>query len=233
MLVALHIGYAIAGWAPLDEVLGELSGSVVLAGEGLPPSGRPVPWVDVVGTARRRGALGTLVRLPTAGDVRGVHPLPEGYRVPHPLLALVTAEAIVAWIEGTDGTWRMRLADQALPPSESLAEADRDLRAATLTALQEWHEGDFLAGDPASQESIARSMRPWARLSWPSADPQVTVRAETLPRALRLFTATSLAAGEDRGLTSTDMRRRADVMRELNRAARTAVEACCSVQPGR
>lgn len=202
----------------LHRVTGVAVGSSV----GVAPSAVetwPMVWAHLRGV----GASAADLVLPRPGDLQGApvdhgavvrirrHGELLGWLVPR-----VTGAVLWSWFD----------ADGPAVPQPHVSEADRSLREAVQAAAHDLVALDVAREAPQVRALVDAWTDVWGGAEWPpSLDGQ---RRATLARAARLWAAGEIALADDGGAVGlADAARRAAVLRELARAARTAV--CAAV----
>lgn len=212
-----------------DEVCGPRdAGHRVL---GLPGEVSAVNLAYALARLRASGVGGLRLVLPRPGDATGL-PGPPEFNV----RAVGRGEAVVTvggppmgLLDETRGTWSVHPVTGDPRTPLSLSDALRTLNAATRAATEVLADLDIARWEPAAAEVLAarsRSVRPSLPLS---VDPQAH---QVLEQASRLTTIVELArAGDGGAVAASAMTARSEVLRELDTAARRAVEAACSPPP--
>lgn len=198
---------------------------------GLPEETADVNLAYALARLRASGVTGLRLVLPRPGDATGL-PGPPDFNV----RAIGRGEAVVTvagppmgLLDETRGTWSVHpvAADPRTPLT--LPDALRTLNAATRVATEVLAELDVARWEPAAAGVLAARSRS-VRTSLPlSVHPQAH---QVLERALRLTTIVELArAGDGGAVAASAMTTRSEVLRELDAAARRAIEAACSPPP--
>ncbi len=207
----------------LDAVLGTDVAHRVLAVDGVPGG-----LVATLAALRREGATQVGAAFPVAGD-------PCGLGGPRELTdaaldageAVVVTEAGAALVPRRVGpTVEWTLLPAARRPLVDVGEADRDLRAALLTAANRLAELDVARWRPEVADLLL-DLRERDPLTAP---PGVPARCVGLAaRALRAREVVDLALADDgAALSASEARARRDALDPLARAARHALVAACS-----
>lgn len=181
-----------------------------------------------LGRLRADGARGLRLVLPAPGDVSGL-PGPPAFNE----RALMRGEAVVTvggppralLTEGRGGWRRYDVAADARTPL-SLADAEREVARVTRAATEVLVALNVARWEPAAADVLAHlsgAQRPELPLG-------LAPRAlHVLETAARLRAVVELARCSDgAAVTAEEMRSRADVLRDLDAAARRGIEAACS-----
>lgn len=231
------LAWRLTGWlggnVPTDTVLEQLS--VVAPVQSVRSD--PASGLDVEGPgllplltllrSLETGIVGAV--FPEEGDLRGLAGPPAFNAA-----AVEEAQALVVPYGGIGVTprrvgqgltWTIHRARRRQPGD--VGEADRQLRAALTRATDDLVQLDVAAWSPQTADSLMDLGRA-PEWTVPPGVPSVAVRLAA--RATRLVTITDLALTETGGaLSSTEVNRRADVVRELRRSARHALGDACSM----
>jgi hypothetical protein len=198
---------------------------------GLPGEDAPVTLAYAFGRLRALGATGLRLVLSRPGDPGGL-PGPPGFTES----AVACGEAVVATgdaqlgllLQGR-GLWGAERIDPDLRTPLSLSDADRHLGQVMREATAVLARLDVASWDPAAAEMLAGRSRPRAASLPPSVPPEAH---RVLDQALRVSTIVELARADDGGaLTGAEMLARTEVLRDLDAAARRAIESACSPAP--
>lgn len=226
-LLAAWGSAALAGSCSLDEAADAVAASRDAGHRvmGLPGDPEPVTLPYALGRLRALGAVALRLVLPRPGDPSGL-PGPRAFTE----VAVERGEAVVA--TGADlglvpegrGGWRAYevAPDRRTPPS--LRETQRALDTAIRASAEVLADLDVARWDPAA--ALVLTARPAPSPLPPAADPAAHA---LLAQALRIATVARVAsAGDGAALSATVMTRRSEVLRDLDTAARRAIEAACS-----
>lgn len=225
---------ALAGAVSPDEAAEKVTGPVdpghrVL---GLPGEDGPVNLAYAFGRLRSLGATGLRLVLSRPGDPGGL-PGPAEFTES----AVACGEAVVATGAAQIGLlaqgralWSALRVDPDRRTPVSLADADKHLGhvlregAAVLARL------DVARWDPGAADVLKQRSRPRP----PELPPSASATAhQVLAQALRVATIVELArAGDGASVSVGEMAARSQVLRDLDAAARRAVEAACSPAVG-
>jgi hypothetical protein len=226
-------GAVLSGQVSPDVAADEVAGPHDAAHRvvGLPGEEHAVNLPYALGRLRSLGVTGLRLVLPVPGDATGL-PGPPAFNE----RAVGCGEAVVTTgtvrlglLAESRGTWSVHdVGDGGAVPLH-LTDAARDLTRVMREATELLVRLDLGRWDPAAAEALADRSRP-VRPGLPmSADPQAQT---VLLQGLRLAAIVELARRADgAGVTAAEMTARTDALRDLDRAARRAVEAACSATP--
>lgn len=195
---------------------------------GLPdePDGVNLPYALL--RLRSLGACGMRLVLPRPGDAAGLAGPPAFSQA-----AVARGEAVVTLGQGSFGllpegraAWSVHPVDADPRTPLSLRDAERHLDQVMRHSTEMLRDLDLARWEPVAAELLehrSRTVRP----ALPRSAPQQSHLV--LERGLRLAAIVEVArAGEGAAVTAYEMQGRAQVLRDLDRAARRAVEAACS-----
>ncbi|MGH8894490.1 MAG: hypothetical protein ACRDWY_14480 [Actinomycetes bacterium] len=219
-------GAVLSGEVSPDEAAVRISGHedpghrvVGLRGEGA------VTLAYAFGRLRALGATGLRLVLPRPGDATGLPgPPPFNEQAVDRGCAVLAMGAGLGLLPDGRATWLASDIDPDRRTPMSLREAEQHLgrvvreSAALLTGL------DVARWDPAAADVLPRRSRP-------SDLPSSAARSahNLLDQALRVATIVEVArAGDSAAVSASEVRARDEILRELDEAARRAVEAACS-----
>ena len=227
---------ALQSWADLHEVVAQDSGTADLLELPTAPE-KPASPALLLAALRRVGIVGGELVLPTAGDFRGL----RGH-APFAAAALHAGEAAVLRAEGdaipadqTDfGLVPERVADgvvrwtvlrlPAAPGVEHLpiGEAEFELSGAMRAAATALVELDVARHRPGVRAEISALVEKQPSIPWPPGMPNRALRV--LQRANEVAAILQVAMSDAPGgaLSASAMRRRAEALRPLDDAVRTA-----------
>lgn len=224
---------ALSGTVSPDEAADRVTGPVDPGHRvvGLPGEDGPVNLAYAFGRLRALGATGLRLVLSRPGD-------PGGLPGPAPFTesAVACGEAVVA--TGTAqvgllpqgrGMWSAQRVDPDRRTPLSPADAERHLGQVMREAAEVLARLDVARWDPVAADVL--SMR--GRAGAPELPPSVPAAVHRLlDQAMRIATIVELArAHPGAAVTAAEMRARTEVLRDLDAAARRAVEAACSPPP--
>jgi hypothetical protein len=179
----------------------------------------------------RLGALGVTsmrLALPRPGDVSGL-PGPPAFNeraLASGAAALAAGPAPLGLLDETRGAWTVHQVAQDVRTPVALADADRDLQRVMRTATALLMQLDVARWQPAAADVLAHQSRT-SRSPLPArADPRA---AKVLDTALRLLSIVEVARADDgAAVSAAEMAARREILRDIETAARRAVEAACS-----
>jgi hypothetical protein len=180
---------------------------------------------------RSLGATGLRLVLPRPGDAAGL-PGPPPFNekaVGRGEAVLTVGGPPLGLLDETRGTWSVQPVDLDLRTPTSLADATKALHGVTREAAAVLARLDVARWEPAAAEVLAARSRSVQPVLPVSADPSAH---SVLEQALRISAIVDLARSGDGGAISAgEAAARAAVLRDLDDAARRAVEAACSPPP--
>ena len=198
---------------------------------GLPGEAADVNLPYALARLRSLGATGLRLVLPRPGDVSGL-PGPPSFNeraVGRGEAVLTVGGPPLGLLDETGGTWSVHPVELDLRTPLTLPDASRALNGVMREAAAVLARLDVARWEPAAAEVLAarsRSVRPVLPLS---ADPNAH---PVLEQALRISAIVELARSGDGGAVSaSEAAARSAVLRDLDDAARRAVEAACSPPP--
>ncbi len=198
---------------------------------GLPGEQAAVTLPYALGRLRALGAAGLRLVLPVPGDATGL-PGPAAFNeeaILHGEAVVTTGRVQLGLLPGARGSWSVHEVGDAGRGTLPLGDAARDLTRSMREAAELLERLDLTRWEPAAAEVLAgrsRSVRPQLP---PSAGPQAQ---QVLLQALRVAQVVDAArTGEGAALTAAETAARSGVLRDLDTAARRAVEAACSPPP--
>jgi hypothetical protein len=222
---------ALTGAVSPDDAADQVTGSHDPAHRvlGLPGEETAVNLPYALARLRSLGVGGLRLVLPRPGDVAGL-PGPAAFNeraVARGEAVLTVGGPALALLGEGRGIWSVSpvATDRRTPLSltDAARELDEVMREATALLVRL----DVARWEPAAAEVLAARSEA-ARPQLPmSADPRAHV---VLSQGLRIAAVVDLArAGDGSALTAEEVASRADVLRGLDRAARRAIEAACSI----
>jgi hypothetical protein len=224
---------ALAGEVSPDDAADQVCGSHDAAHRvlGLPDEPQPVNLPYALGRLRALGATGLRLVLPVPGDAAGL-PGPADFNqraISRGEAVVTTGRARLGLLSESRGAWSAHPVGDAGRAVLPLPDAARDLTRVMQEATELLVRLDLTRWEPAAAGVLAersRAVRPELPMS---ADVQAQ---HVLHQALRIARIVELArAGDGAALTAAEMTARTEVLRDLDTAARRAVEAACSPQP--
>jgi hypothetical protein len=197
---------------------------------GLPDEPEPVELARALVRLSAAGVAGLRLVLPRPGDPTGLagpadfneRAVDAGAAVlclggPGPFLGLVPVGR---------AAWQAFPVNPAGPAALTVAEAERDLTSAIRAATEELSRLDVGRWDPAAGPLLDQMRSDTVALLPPSSPPQAH---RLLALAQRLRAAVDIAsAGEGGAVSTSEMRMRSAVLRNLDRAVRRATECACA-----
>ncbi len=209
-----------------DEVVGGSDASHRVF--GLPDESEGVTLPYALGRLRALGVGGLRLVLPRPGDPAGL-PGPPVFNEK----AIARGEAVITvggrplgLVDEGRGAWSVHpvTADPRTPPS--LADAERELGRAMRECTEALVSLDVARWEPVAADILAHRARHERPALPMSAPPQAH---RVLHQALRLASIVDAArAGDGAAVSAGETARRAAILREIDVAARRAVEAACS-----
>ena len=194
---------------------------------GLPGEPEPVTLPYALGRLRALGATSLRLVLPRPGDVAGLPGPPEFNTEALAVGAAVVATGgcTLALLPVTRAQWSAHRVDADHRTPLDLRAAEQELGRAIREGAAELTRLDVAAWDPAAAEVLDRGHG--RRSALPGSAGGEAHRVLAL--ALRISAVVEVAAaGEGRVVTGAEVGARARVLRDLDDAARHAVEAACS-----
>ena len=224
-------GAALAGSVSPDEAADRVSGPNdpphrVL---GLPGDAEPVNLPYALSRLHALGVTGLRLVLPRPGDATGL-PGPPSFNesaVGRGEAVLTVGGQPLGLLPHGRGTWSVREVKEDRRTPVGVRDAERALTSATRDCAALLERLDVARWEPATAEVLATGSRA-AVLELPlSADP----RAHTLlQHGLRIAAVVDLARSSNGNAVSADeIAARSAILRDLDAAARRAIEAACSV----
>jgi hypothetical protein len=197
---------------------------------GLPDEEAPVTLPYALARLRALGATGLRLVLPRPGDVAGL-PGPPDFNsdaLAAGAAVLATGQCALALLPVTRAQWSVHRVEDDRRTPLPLRAAEQDLARAIREGAAELTRLDVAAWDPAAAALLDRGH------SRPVLPPSAGGDAHRLlAQALRISAVVEVAAaGEGRAVSGAEAGARARVLRDLDDAARHAVEAACSAPSG-
>jgi hypothetical protein len=221
---------ALAGTVSPDEAADEVCGPRDAAHRvlGLPGETGTVNLPYALARLRSLGVTGLRLVLPRPGDATGLPGPPDFNQraVGRGEAVLTVGGPSLGLLDETRGTWSVH----PVAPDPRTPLALRDAYRLLCDAMREGADVlsrlDVARWEPAAAEVLAarsRAVRPALPMA---TDPEAH---HTLEQALRITAIVELArAGDGAAVSVTEMAARSEVLRELDTAARRALEAACS-----
>lgn len=225
----------VAGQVSLDDtrdavVAGDAAHDVL----GLPGESEPVPLILALGRLRAAGATSAGLALPVAGDPVGLAgPAPFNAEALEAQEAVVLAgmdAGLVPHVAGAGVVWRLQPAVSRRQVPD-LPEADTALRGALRETAEALAGLDVARWRPEVADELV-SLRRGSDLTFPEGWDHRAVRTASL--AIRCRAIVELALDDDGGaVTAAEADARREALAPLDRAARRALVAACSLPAGR
>lgn len=221
---------ALAGAVSPDEAADEVHGRHDPAHRvtGLPGELAPVNLPYALVRLRALGATALRLVLPRPGDATGL-PGPPAFNeraVDRGEAVLTVGGPPLALLPEARATWSAHPVTPDTRTPMSLAEAHRAITDVMREAAEVLARLDVARWEPAAAELLAqrsRAVRPMLPIT---ADPQAH---HLLEQGLRVAAIVDLArSGDGAAVSAGEMAARSQVLRDLDGAARRAVEAACS-----
>lgn len=221
---------ALAGAVSPDEAADQVQGSHEPAHRvlGLPDEAAPVNLPYALSRLRAHGVAALRLVLPRPGDATGL-PGPPAFNeraVGRGEAVLTVGGPSLGLLPETRGTWTTHRVSPDRRTPTSLADAHRALGAVMREATGLLARLDVARWEPAAAEVLSarlRSVRPTLPMA---SDPMAHM---VLEQGLRVSAIVELArAGEGAAVSAGEMAARSQVLRDLDTAARRAIEAACS-----
>ncbi|MEP6762600.1 MAG: hypothetical protein ABJA93_14705 [Sporichthyaceae bacterium] len=200
---------------------------------GLPGESGGVSLTYALARLRAIGATSMRLALPRPGDVSGL-PGPPSFNeraLASGAAALAAGPTPLGLLAESRGAWTVHQVAQDVRTPVALADAERDLNRVMHSSTARLVHLDVARWQPAAAEVLAHQ-RQATRSPLPAkAAPRA---AQVLDTALRLMSIVDVARADDGAAVSgAEMTARREVLRDLETAARRAVEAACSEPPSR
>lgn len=224
---------ALRGDCSLDDAADAVAGPDDAAHRvaGLPGEPVPVTLAYALGRLRALGATGLRLVLPRPGDPGGLPGPP-----PFTTAAVAAGAAVVAvgadlgLLPAARGSWQAYAVAQDRRTPMSVRDAERALGTAVRDAAEVLANLEVARWDPAAADVLAGRSQPIPSPLPPGTEPAAHA---LLAQALRLAAVAEVAgSGDGAALTSSVMTARLQALRDLEDAARRAVEAACSPRVG-
>ncbi len=199
---------------------------------GLPGEPEPVNLPYALGRLRALGATGLRLVLPAPGDVAGL-PGPADFNeraVGRGEAVVTTGGVRLGLLPELRGTWSAHPVGDAGRSAVPLPDAARELARVMREATELLVRMDLARWEPAAAMVLSERSRAVRPELPASADMQAQ---HVLHQALRIAGIVELArAGDGAAVTALEMAARTQALRDLDSAARRAVEAACSPPVG-
>ena len=227
-ILSTWLGSVLAGLAQVDGLLTSLESAgpeqVVVGLEA-----DPVPLVLAVGTLRRSGGSGCSLALPAPGDPAGLAGPPafNARALEAGQAVVVTGSGLGLVPEPTPHGIAWRAEDAQVPPPPDLYQASSDLRRQLTETTHRLVELDVARWRPEIADLLTDLRHEDPALLPPGLEQR---RVETVDRAMLCREVVGLAVQHEGGaVTAAEMEARRQALVPLERAARHALVAACSV----
>jgi len=220
----------LTGAASPDEAAARVTGPTDATHRvfGLPGESSGVSMTYALARLRAVGVTSMRLALPRPGDVSGL-PGPPSFNE----RALATGAAALAagpiplgLLDESRGAWTVHQVDHDIRTPPSLADAERDLHNVMRTATARLVHLDVARWQPAAADVLAHQAQGMLSPLPATADPRA---ARVLDTAVRLLSIVEVARADDgAAVSAAEMASRQEALRDIETAARRAVEAACS-----
>ena len=195
---------------------------------GLPSETGGVSMTYALARLRALGVTSMRLALPRPGDVSGL-PGPPAFNeraLATGSAALTAGPTPLGLLDESRGAWTVHHVAQDVRTPLLLADAERDLHHVMRSATARLVHLDVARWQPAAAEVLAHQAKA-ARSPLPStASPRA---AQVLETSLRLLSIVEVARADDgAAVSAVEMASRREALRDIETAARRALEAACS-----
>ena len=166
--------------------------------------------------------------VPRPGDAHGLLGPPEFNEraVAAGAAALTRGSGALGLIDETRGAWTVHRVEADSRPAVALADAEKDLHRVVRAAAARLVSLDVARWHPAAADVLAHEAANGSGPLPRTTDPRAGVVMDT---ALRLLSVLEVARRDDgAAVSAAEMAARREVLREIDVAARRALEAACS-----
>lgn len=196
---------------------------------GLPGETGAVSMTYALARLRALGVTSMRLALPRPGDVSGL-PGPPAFNeraLASGAAALAAGPIPLGLLDETRGAWTVHHVEPDARTPVQLAEAERELNSVIRTATGRLVHLDVARWHPAAADVLAHQAAQGARSPLPgTASPRA---AQVIDCALRLMAIVEVARADDgAAVSASEMAARREALRDIETAARRAVEAACS-----
>ena len=225
---------AICGAVSPDEAADRVTGPTDASHRmfGLPGEDAGVSLPYALARLPGLGVTGLRLVVPRPGDAHGL-PGPPAFNeraVAAGAAALTQGTVALGLVDETRGAWTAHRVETAGRPAAALADAEKDLHRVVRTAAARLVHLDVARWHPAAVEVLAHQAANGSGPLPRTTDPRAGVVIDT---ALRLLSVVEVAGRDDgAAVSAAEMAARRDVLREIDAAARRALEAACSERLG-
>jgi len=221
----------LAGAASPDEAAERVTGPSDATHRvfGLPGEDGGVSMTYALARLRPLGVTSLRLALPRPGDVSGLPGPPAFNRraLATGAAALAAGTSPLGLLDESRGAWTVHPVQPDPRPPTPLNEADRDLQRVMRSATARLVHLDVARWQPAAAEVLAHQAAQSTRSPLPRSSPPQS--AHLLDTALRLLTIVDVARADDgAAVSASEMAARREALREVETAARHAVEAACN-----
>ena len=221
---------ALAGGVSLDEAADRVAGADDAPHRvfGVPGEPNGVNVAYTLGRLRALGVTSLRLVLPRPGDATGL-PGPPAFNeraVSHGAAVLTHGGTTLGILDETRGAWTAHevAADPRTPLG--LRDAERELLRVTREATEVLMRLDVARWEPAAAEVLAHQSNRATRPPLPPSFPPDAVMVLTHAQRIAMIV-DAARASDGAAVTAAEARARADVLRELDAAARRGIEAAC------
>jgi hypothetical protein len=227
-------GAALCGAVSLDDAADAVAGPTDAGHRvfGLTKDEGGVNIAYALGRLRAEGARGLRLVLPRPGDATGL-PGPPAFneRAVARGEAVLTVGAERGLLAEGRGAWSIHDVSPDRRTPLTLPDAERELARVMREGTELLLQLDVARWEPAAAEMLAHQSNQVVRPLLPASSPVQAQHMLTI--AGRLLTIVNLARQSDSAaLTAAELRARAEVLRDLDAAARRGIEAACSTPTG-
>jgi hypothetical protein len=195
---------------------------------GLPGETGGVSVTYALARLRALGVSSMRLALPCPGDVSGL-PGPPAFNeraLAAGAAALTAGPTALGLLDESGGAWTVHQVAQDVRTPMSLVDAERDLHQVMRSATARLVHLDVARWQPAAAEVLAHQAGS-ARSPLPAT--ATSRAAHVLATSLRLLSIVDVARADDgAAVSAAEMASRREALRDIETAARRAVEAACS-----
>jgi hypothetical protein len=196
---------------------------------GLPGETGGVSMTYALARLRALGVTSMRLALPRPGDVSGL-PGPPSFNeraLASGAAALAAGPTPLGLLDETRGAWTVHHVEPDSRTPLQLEDAERELNAVIRTATGRLVHLDVARWHPAAADVLAHQASQGTRSPLPATAPPRA--AHVIDTALRLLAIVEVARADDgAAVSASEMAARREALREVETAARRAVEAACS-----
>ena len=195
---------------------------------GLPGETGGVSMTYALARLRALGVTSMRLALPRPGDVSGL-PGPPAFNeraLATGAAALAAGPTALGLLDESRGAWTVHEVAQDVRTPMSLVDAERDLHHVMRSATARLVHLDVARWQPAAAEVLAHQAQSVRSPLPATATPRA---AQVLETSLRLLSIVEVARADDgAAVSAVEMASRREALRDIETAARRAVEAACS-----